>query len=822
MAGWRASVVAAGKTKTRRKRVRKRRAEATASWWERFRGAVGLWPAFAAVVFVVLAVAIALYGTQSVNYAIGQKVDQPITARVDFRWVNDAETQQNRQEARSAAPSHYVTNQKLIDEICLSIRTVYQDAKAESFEAFAEAARSHGWAPGEALEELYRELQARMSEEDSQAYAGWVEGLGRRLRGRYTYRPAASEGRQPAATGPEVRVVSKDAKQPDEAPIEPVEVLTIHLAPVSSSTLVADMAVGLAGEFPLPVLRQAVRGLLVERLSAEPLLLYDKALTEEVMQQAADAVEPAVISFERGQPIVSPRGGEAAVLDDVDLALLETEEVQYQSLLAGDDAAAAPLRTQVYLEQAGTAAVMVLLSLALFWFLGLYQRRILEVRTRTIAFASLVLGLLLCARLIDLHWSLQEFILFPAVIAAACLTIAYPRPFALGAMGIASLLVVQAVRGGMELLVVLLTAEAVTVHLLHDIRTRTQIISSGVLTAALVFVVGFAFGLIDKQAVGYAVVRAGFGGGSTLAAALVVQGLLPFIERAFRIATSLTLLEWSSADKPALQRLAREAPGTYNHSLVLGTMGQAACEAIGANGLLVRVGALYHDLGKIHKADYFAENQEASISRHDNLAASMSLLIILGHVKDGIELAREYGLPRVLYPFIEEHHGTTVVRYFHYKASEKQPQIASGRHDREISEAEFRYPGPRPRSKESAVLMICDGVEGSVRSLAEPTVGRIESVVHQTVIDRLNDGQFGECDITLKDLQTVEDSVVKSLSTFYHGRVSYPKGPPPKGQAPPRDEEQGPPAKEASPPGGPEASEPGGQEDTATERRQPA
>ena len=193
-------------------------------------------------------------------------------------------------------------------------------------------------------------------------------------------------------------------------------------------------------------------------------------------------------------------------------------------------------------------------------------------------------------------------------------------------------------------------------------------------------------------------------------------------------------------------------------------------------GLLAQVGALYHDVGKIHKAHYFAENQEGGISRHENLAPTMSLLIILGHVKDGIEMAKEYKLPRALYPFIADHHGTTVLRYLHHMASEKQPRIASGKHDREVPESEFRYAGPKPRSKATAVLMLCDGVEGAVRALPEATVGRIEGVVHQIVMDRLNDGQFNECDITLREIHLVEESLVKSLCSIYHGRVAYPKG----------------------------------------------
>jgi hypothetical protein len=164
----------------------------------------------------------------------------------------------------------------------------------------------------------------------------------------------------------------------------------------------------------------------------------------------------------------------------------------------------------------------------------------------------------------------------------------------------------------------------------------------------------------------------------------------------------------------------------------------------------------------------------------------MSLLIILGHVKDGIEMAREYKLPRVLHQFIEEHHGTTVVRYFHHMASERQPQIASGKHDRAVSEAEFRYGGPKPRTRETAIVMLCDGVESAVRSIAEPTIGRIEAMVHQIVMDRLNDGQFDDCDITLKEIRMVEDSLVKTVCSIYHSRMVYPKSRKERQEQPPQ------------------------------------
>jgi membrane-associated HD superfamily phosphohydrolase len=173
------------------------------------------------------------------------------------------------------------------------------------------------------------------------------------------------------------------------------------------------------------------------------------------------------------------------------------------------------------------------------------------------------------------------------------------------------------------------------------------------------------------------------------------------------------------------------------------------------------------------KPNYFVENQRARINAHENLAPTMSLLVILAHVKDGLALAREHGLPPVLHQFIAEHHGTTVVKYFHSIAAQRA--AADGLDEREVSETEFRYPGPKPRSRESAILMLCDGVEGAVRALQEPTPGRIETVVHEIVMARLMDGQLDDCDFTLKELSRVEQSLVKSLCAIHHGRIAYPK-----------------------------------------------
>ena len=252
----------------------------------------------------------------------------------------------------------------------------------------------------------------------------------------------------------------------------------------------------------------------------------------------------------------------------------------------------------------------------------------------------------------------------------------------------------------------------------------------------------------------------------------IVLGILPFIEKAFKITTSMSLLELADASHPLLRRLAVEAPGTYNHSLQVATLSEAAAEAIGGNSLLTRVAAYYHDVGKINKADYFVENQTDGRNRHIHLSPNMSFHIITGHVKDGMALAKEYNLPTVLLPFIQQHHGTTLIEYFFDKARKQHDQ--SEPEGPQISEMQFRYNGPKPKSKEIAILMLADAAESASRTLEDPTASAIERLVHNLAMKRLLDGQFDECDLTMRDLELVERALVKTLTGIYHGRIAYP------------------------------------------------
>ncbi len=256
---------------------------------------------------------------------------------------------------------------------------------------------------------------------------------------------------------------------------------------------------------------------------------------------------------------------------------------------------------------------------------------------------------------------------------------------------------------------------------------------------------------------------------SGLFAAMLASLLLPVLESLFEVTTDIRLLELSNLNNSILRRLALEAPGTYHHSIIVGTLAEGAAERIGANALLVRVGAYYHDIGKLKTPEYYVENQIYSGNKHENLSPSMSSLILASHVKDGLAIAKEIKLlPRVR-DLIPEHHGTRVMAYFYRKAKE-----AENEQGKKINESDFRYPGPKPQSKEAAILMLADQIEAASRTLEDPSPGQIRGMIRRLVQGTIEDGQFDECDITMKELDQIAETFGRVLSGMYHHRVQYP------------------------------------------------
>ncbi|MCU0665913.1 MAG: HDIG domain-containing protein [Candidatus Omnitrophica bacterium] len=249
----------------------------------------------------------------------------------------------------------------------------------------------------------------------------------------------------------------------------------------------------------------------------------------------------------------------------------------------------------------------------------------------------------------------------------------------------------------------------------------------------------------------------------------LILGTLPVFEYLFNAFTNISLLELADFNHPLLQRMIMEAPGTYHHSLVVGNLAETAAKAVGAHTLLARIGAYYHDIGKLSKPDYFSENQALTVNKHDDLAPSISKLVIMNHVKEGVELAQKYHLnPRII-DFIQQHHGSSLVYYFYRRAIENQEE------EKNIEEDGFRYPGPKPGSKETAIVMLADSVEAASRCLKEPTPAKIEELVHKIINNKFIDGQLDECELTLKEIEVIAKVFVRILSGIYHGRVNYPK-----------------------------------------------
>jgi cyclic-di-AMP phosphodiesterase PgpH len=263
----------------------------------------------------------------------------------------------------------------------------------------------------------------------------------------------------------------------------------------------------------------------------------------------------------------------------------------------------------------------------------------------------------------------------------------------------------------------------------------------------------------------------GFGMINSILSPIIAMGILPIFESMFNITTDLTLLELSDMNHPLLRRLALEAPGTYHHSIVVGNLCEKAAEAIGANPLLARVGTYYHDIGKMEIPEYFVENSAGGKSRHDSISPHMSALIIGSHVKKGLELAEKEDLPDIIMGFIAEHHGTSLMKYFYHKAQE----LSGDNGDEKVNEDEYRYPGPRPQSKETAILMIADSIEAASRTLDEPKPARIKNLVRKLIHEKFEAEQLSDSELTMRDMSIMEDAFTQMLLGVFHKRVDYPQ-----------------------------------------------
>jgi len=573
------------------------------------------------------------------------------------------------------------------------------------------------------------------------------------------FEPLARSG----VLGPDTLPRSEDGsrylrvRSPGQRPEDAAMVPRDQVLPGRMNKPDGPVASDFAAAFDPPKLGMALFALVGPKLAGAPTLRYEEHATSRARQEARARVADVFDPFQKGDVLVEQDQEITAEAE----ALLRLEHQTANALLS----------PWARLRRAGSIVVLVAAMFALIgYYVHRHEPRIARSFRRIAVLCGLVTAATGLARLLAIQpWDAD---LIPVALLAMILAIAYNPHFALMVTFALSVLTSLALGTGLGHFLVLMGGTAAGVLTLNEVRTRTKPIKVGAMAALGYFVLTWATGLWQSQPVPLVAADAAWRAGWGLMSGFFLGGILPLVESAFGIVTGISLLELGDVTHPLLQELVRRAPGTHNHSITVGTIAEAAAERIGADSLLVRIGAYFHDIGKMLKPHYFIENQAGAANRHANLAPAMSTLIIIGHVKDGVDLGRQHHLPERIIDLIEQHHGTTLVEYFYREAARRCGVDPNGA---TVQESAFRYPGPRPQSKEAGILMVSDAVESASRTLSEPTPARIEGLVREMIEKRLDDGQFDECGLTLREIGEIRESLIKSLIGIYHGRVKYPE-----------------------------------------------
>ncbi|MBL8797011.1 MAG: HDIG domain-containing protein [Planctomycetia bacterium] len=474
-----------------------------------------------------------------------------------------------------------------------------------------------------------------------------------------------------------------------------------------------------------------------------------------VREEARRAVAPVIEKYPPGMPLV--RRGEP--ITERQMTLLQEEHRAYLRSLSTADLAR---------RSAALFLIIALLVSIVVLYVARFQPALAQSGPKIVSICVLVVSALALALLLSRPpWQAS---LVPLAVTAMVLTIAYNAPFALLMSFSMTLIMTVALGTGLPHLLIMMGGLATAVMLLPDIRRRSRLVEVGFGAGLGFLAMTWATGLLSNQTIRMMLTDGGRNLIWGVLAGYILAGSLPLVERVFGIVTDITLLKLADGSHPLLQELVRRAPGTYIHSITVATLAESAAKAIGANGVLARVGSYFHDIGKMLKPHYFVENQDGE-NRHDYLEPALSTLIIIGHVKDGLELAEQYKLPRPIVEFIQQHHGTTLVEYFYREAMRIQEENGHGATDLEAS---FRYPGPKPQNRENGIVMLADAVESASRALREPAPSSLRKLVHDMLMKRLLDGQFEESRLTLTELHLIEESLCKSLIALYHSRIRYP------------------------------------------------
>lgn len=720
------------------------------------------------VLFAMCATVTAWWTRSQVVAPVGRVVTDTRLVRVETMVLDDLDqTRKLRQQARDATPRVFQLDVGSLDGLIQSIASLPQTVRGEQSLATLDPALVEQFALTseivKALDEIAKNEAAL--DQDAGQEGPWdlaIDRLRTMLMSRplvdaQVYQRGVQEG-----TSKFVRLTD-----PREGDARPKLVLRTELVSVNDIDAMTQVARALVRDAGIPL---AVRDAVVHRIAraGKATFTADEASTVREQNSLAERVQPAVIESPRRQ-VIAERG---EILTPAQATLLRAEHAAFLASLE-------PWAKAVLMG--ALAAACATITMGMSGYGVLFAPRIQRRWTRTLGVAMLMLLTLViaCVGSVLRPEFAGTLSVLPTALVAMLFCIGYDRRSALAFGLLHGLLVCMCLGASVATYAIMATGVACVVASLREVRDRKSLVRVSLASGLGLALATIVFGLLERPLTWPSAQDLATDAGFAFGGMLLVGGLtlfvLPLIERIFGVVTGLTLGELRDPKQPLLRELQMRAPGTYTHSLNVASIAEQAAEAVGCDGLLTYVGCLYHDVGKMNKPEYFVENQQAGINRHDKLSPAMSLLVVVGHVKDGVELAREFHLPLRLLHFIEAHHGTTLVEYFYHRA--RKQAMAHGEDEPQMpDEFEYRYPGPKPRTKEVAILMVCDAVESAARALGEPTPAKIENLVREIADKRLRDGQFDECDLTLRELTIICESIARSVTSMYHSRVAYPGG----------------------------------------------
>ena len=496
----------------------------------------------------------------------------------------------------------------------------------------------------------------------------------------------------------------------------------------------------------------------------KPNLVYNKDATELRKQDAIRGINPVFLKVEKHEMLV--REGEK-------ITHAEMDKLDAYYRIKGEK------KLSKILTFSGVFLTIAFLAIILYQYASnIYKISKLDILFIAIAVVMQIIfvrvGMFVASAVTEAFTTLPADVLIysiPFSAAAMLVSLLLNRNLAFLLSIFISIIITFLFEGKIALFIYSFLGSVVAAYRIVDCRERAAFFKVGLLLGTVNVAAILSLGLIEENIFTmntlYALLM-GFLGGS--ASGLLVAGLLPLFESLFHYTTDIKLLELANLNQPIFQQMIMEAPGTYHHSIIMASMVETAAESIGANALLAKVSAYYHDIGKIKKPQYFIENQAGGGNKHDKLSPKMSSLVIISHVKDGCELAAKAKLSKEIINIIREHHGTSLVSYFYDKAKkDKTPSI------RALPESDFRYPGPKPQTREAGLVLLGDVMEASARTLSNPTPARIKTLVRERIERALSDGQLDECELTLHDLSKVAESFTMILNGIFHHRIDYPE-----------------------------------------------